>query len=87
MNIKAYLAKINMTLKDFAAYLDCNPRYLSQISQGKKIPGIRLGKDIEEATSGIVTFDLSKKKKKRRQRLQEGRREIGLGGWKDREAV
>jgi hypothetical protein len=58
MNLKAYLATINVTLKDFGEYIEATPRYLSQISRGRILPGERLA----------VTFDLSKKKKKIRTR-------------------
>lgn len=73
MNLKAYLATINMTLKDFGQYIDATPRYLSQISKGRTIPGTRLAKEIEEATGGVVTFDLSKKhrREKQQQRLEK----------------
>jgi hypothetical protein len=70
MNLKAYLANINMTLKDFGAYIEVDPRYLSSISKGRLLPGPRLARDIEKATDGVVTFDLSKKRRQGRPRKQ-----------------
>ena len=68
MNLKAYLANINMSMKDFALSLGCNTRYLSQISSGKKIPSHRLAKDIEQATDGIIKIDVSMKNNKEQKR-------------------
>ena len=54
MKLKVYLATINMTVKDFGFLVNYNPTYLSQIVTGKKIPGKKLAKVIEDITDGQV---------------------------------
>jgi transcriptional regulator with XRE-family HTH domain len=68
MNLKAYLATINVTMKDFAQKVDCDSRYLSQISKGKIIPGRKLARDIQEATGDVIKFDIVKKDKKEKKK-------------------
>lgn len=61
MKLKAYLAENDMKLGEFAKSIDCNYSYLSNICKGSVLPGKRLAKAIEEATGGIVKFQLRKK--------------------------
>jgi DNA-binding XRE family transcriptional regulator len=61
LKLKAYLANIGMTLKEFAVLVDANPHYLSMISGGKIKPSRRLAKEIEAATHGNVKIEASKK--------------------------
>lgn len=66
MFLKTYLAENDITVRDFAKKLDCNPSYLSLIVHGRKIPGKRLAKDIEKATDHFVTYiDLELKAQRR----------------------
>lgn len=55
MKLKAYLAEIGMSAKDFSVLIECNYRYLSLIMNGHLKPGKRLAKDIEELTDGHVS--------------------------------
>lgn len=61
-NLKAYLAETGMTKKDFCEIIDCSHRYLDEILNGRMLPGRRLAKDIEMATSGVVKMKASTKK-------------------------
>lgn len=54
MNLRMYLAKENLKLKDFCKLVGVHPNYMSRISHGKILPGRRLAKDIEVATGGEV---------------------------------
>lgn len=65
MNLKAYLASINMTMKKFGELIGVTPRYLWGISKGINIPSVRLARDIEFATNGIVKITASTKVKGR----------------------
>ena len=56
MNLKAYLANNNMTIKTFANMIECHPHYLSQVHQGKKKPSKKLLNRIIKATNGEVEF-------------------------------
>jgi len=67
MNLKAYLANVGMTAKDFAHKLDISNRYLSHIMQGSMLPSRRLARDIEAATNGEVQIEFSLKTKKVRE--------------------
>lgn len=64
MNLRTYLANIKMTIIDFSKIIDCDSAYLSRIIHEKVIPGHRLAKDIERATSGQVKIKIKEKKKK-----------------------
>lgn len=62
-NLKAYLANIGVSIKDFCESIDCNPCYMSQILNGKKLAGRRLAKDVLEATEGEVRLETKARKK------------------------
>jgi hypothetical protein len=61
MNLKAYLANVGMTSKDFSVLVNCNQRYLSKIMNGHVLPGKRLAKEIEDLTGGEIKFSRNKK--------------------------
>lgn len=61
-NLRAYLANINMTLKDFSLIIECDYRYLCTVASGKKRIGKRLARDIRQATDGIINLPVSPKK-------------------------
>lgn len=67
MNLKIYLATINMKVKDFSELLECDPRYMSRIMNGRIHPGKRLAKAIEEMTDGQVKFEKKPKKKQEKE--------------------
>ncbi len=52
--LKGYLAETNVTAKDFAQIVECDPQYLSRILHGKALPGKYLAREIYKATDGIV---------------------------------
>lgn len=56
MNLKAYLANKNITLKEFAVKVGCHPHYLSMIGKGRHYPGKRLLSVLKEETEGLVDF-------------------------------
>jgi transcriptional regulator with XRE-family HTH domain len=56
MNLKVYLANNDMTMRDFCSRINYDPRYLSLIMNGHKIPGRKLAEQIENLTNGQVTF-------------------------------
>lgn len=62
-NLKAFLANIEMTLKEFSEIVDVAPAYLSRVLNGKVIPGRRLARDIERATSGTIVLKTRVRKK------------------------
>lgn len=61
MNLKAYLANIDMKMYEFAQIIECDPKYLCCVMKGKKFAGKRLAKDIEAATGGVVKIPRRKK--------------------------
>lgn len=66
LNLKAYLAIIGLTIKDFGEIIELNPIYLSQISNGKRLPSKKTARLIERATDGHVKIDLSQKPPRKR---------------------
>lgn len=62
-NLKAYLANIGMTIKDFCVIIDCDHKYLSKIMTGKAKASHRLAKDIKEATDGLIVLEAAPKKR------------------------
>ncbi len=70
MNLKAYLANIRMTIKDFAVHIGCNPVYLSRVLNEKLYPSARLSKDIYNETKGVVKIYTRKEKEKMMQQTQ-----------------
>ncbi len=61
MNLKAYLANIGMSFRDFGRLVECHPYYLAQISSGKMLPSKRLAREIEKATDGEIKIKASEK--------------------------
>ena len=70
-NLKAYLANIGMSLKDFCEIVDCDDKHLSKIMNGHKNAGHRLAKDIKEATSGLITLTTRIRKRDIRRQQKE----------------
>lgn len=66
LNLKAYLANIGWTFKDFGELIEVHPLYLSQISSGKKIPSKKIARAIEKATEGEIKIDLSKRPERKK---------------------
>jgi len=62
-NIRAYLANIGMTLKDFSESIGTTPTYISAIDKGTKRASARLAKDICAATNGIIKLKTRVRKK------------------------
>lgn len=65
MNLKAYIANVGMTIKQFCKLIDCSQSYLSLIMSGKKTPGKRLARDIYNATMGEVQLETKAQKQKK----------------------
>lgn len=57
MNLKVYLATINMTVKDFSELVEYNPCYISRVIYGHVKAGKKLSRIIERATEGKVKKD------------------------------
>lgn len=65
MELKLYLVKNRMTIKEFADMIEYSRPHLSGVISGKFNPSPRLIKMIQEATNGQVKVsDWPKKKKK-----------------------
>jgi len=63
-NLKAYLANIGMTMKDFAEIIEADASYLTSVANYRKFAGKRLAKDIYEMTDGVVVVMTRPKKQK-----------------------
>lgn len=73
-NLKAYLANIDMTLRDFSEIIDCSPEHLSRVVKGKVMASPRLARDIRLATSGLIE-PISRSRKRNRQQNEEQNKE------------
>lgn len=62
-NLRAYLANIEMSIKDFSEIIECDPSHLSRVMSGKVMPSPRLARDIRTATSGLIEFKTRVRKK------------------------
>lgn len=65
-NLRAYLANIGMTLKDFSEIIECNSRYLSNVLSGNRPIGPKLSKKIFDATDGLIDLPTKPKKKRKK---------------------
>lgn len=70
-NLKAYLANIGMTVKDFCTIIDCDPKYMARIINGKGYPSKRLAKDIRLATGGVIDLPTRPKNKQTKSEKQQ----------------
>lgn len=71
-NLKAYLANINMTLKDFCEIIDCDDKHMSKVMHGHKMAGHRLAKDVKEVTGGLIALNTRMRKRDiRKQQKQQ----------------
>lgn len=61
-NLKAYLANIDMKLKDFCSIIEKDPKYISRVVNGKARAGHALARLIKEATSGVVELPTRQRK-------------------------
>ncbi len=59
MNLKMYLASINMTVKDFSEIMEVSSKYMSRIIHGHSKPSRKLSQEIEKATDGLVKITSS----------------------------
>lgn len=57
MELKLYLVKNKITIKEFCEKIGYSRNQISGIANGKLKPSMRLAKVIEEATHGEVTID------------------------------
>jgi len=62
-NLKAYLANIGVTVREFSETISVTETYLSAIIHGQRVPGPRLAKDIFEATDGVISLTTRVRKK------------------------
>jgi DNA-binding transcriptional regulator YdaS (Cro superfamily) len=60
MNLKVYLATINMHVKEFSELVGVHRCYLSSIVSGRNVAGPKLRKAIEDITDGQVKMKLKK---------------------------
>jgi transcriptional regulator with XRE-family HTH domain len=70
-NLRAYLANIGMSMKQFADMLECDRTYMSLIANGRRLAGRRLAKDIEEATGGVIKLKTNPNKCGPRKRREQ----------------
>lgn len=66
-NLRAYLANVGMSMKEFSDRINYNPSYLRMIAAGKVSPSFRLARDIRNATGGVVDLETQTKKGKKNQ--------------------
>ena len=62
-NLKAYLANIGMTLREFCQIIDVQEQHISAIIHGKRMAGPRLSKDIFQATDGLISLPFRARKR------------------------
>jgi hypothetical protein len=70
-NLKAYLANVGMSIREFSEKVDCTQKYMSQLALGRKLPGRRLAKDIYDATDGVVTLQTKAKECQKTEKQQQ----------------
>lgn len=64
MDLREYLFRKRITVKEFSETLDYTRTHLSQIINGNRSPSKRLARSIEKATNGEVTAEELLKGKK-----------------------
>lgn len=57
MNLREYLFRQEISVKDFADQLGTDRSYISAFKTGRLIPGKRLAQDIVDLTNGQVTIE------------------------------
>lgn len=70
-NLKAYLANIGMTLKDFCEIIDCDDKHMSKVMHGHRTASHRLAKDVREVTSGLICLKTRMRKRDIRRQQQQ----------------
>lgn len=78
-NLKAWLANIDMTLKDFCEIIDCDDKHMSKIMHGHKNASHRLAKDVREATSGLIQLNTRLRKRDQRRQEQQQKQQQCVG--------
>ena len=66
-NLKAYLANVGMTMKEFCRMIDCDHTYMSAVVNGRVTAGRRLAKDVRVATDGIIRLESRLRKRHQKQ--------------------
>lgn len=54
MDLREYLFRNRLTVKEFSQRLECSRPHLTEIIHGRRKPGKRLANDIEKLTGGQV---------------------------------
>jgi len=70
-NLKAYLANIGISLKDFCEIIDCDIKHMSKVMHGKRLAGHRLAKDVRQATSGLIHLNTRVRKRDQKRNQQQ----------------
>jgi len=65
MDLKVYLATIDMSIKEFSELIDFNRSYVSLVLNGHRQPSRKFSQVVKELTDGQVTVEDFKKKKER----------------------
>lgn len=55
MDLREYLFRNRLTVKEFSEALDCSRTHLTELMHGRRKSGKRLANDIEKLTEGQVT--------------------------------
>ncbi len=75
VNLKSYLANIDMTVKDFCEIIECDNKYMSKLMHGRATPSRRLAKDVKQATGGLISLKVRERKRDQQKREQEKQQE------------
>lgn len=71
MNLRTYLASINMTITDFADLVECHRSHLSRIICENKTVTRRFSRVVEQMTDGAVTLPYRSKEDKDKKTTQQ----------------
>ena len=61
-NLKAYIANVGMTSKDFSEMIGCTRPFLSAVINGKKFPSKTFQRKVYEITEGEIILPLRQRK-------------------------
>lgn len=64
MDLREYLFRKKLSIKEFSELVDCSRTYISSIVHNKTTPSKRLAKSIEQATNGEVSAESLLEEKK-----------------------
>lgn len=62
-NLKAYVANMNMTLREFSKKLGYSYTYVSRVANGIYVPGPGLVKDMLAITEGVIKLEARTRKR------------------------